>query len=339
MDVKARITALLGALIIFNIVLWVYAYVSFEANAKFLALCLMAYGFGLRHAVDADHIAAIDNTTRKFVQQDKQPVSIGFFFSLGHSTIVILLSLGVAAGAAYIQTHMSGFQNIGGIIGTTISALFLFILGIINLLIFIDTFKKFQHYKNKGQQESEDIEKILEQQGFLDKIFKPMFKLVSKPWHMYVVGFLFGLGFDTATEVALLGISATQAAQGVSVWAVMLFPLLFMAGMLLVDTLDGMLMLKVYRYAFINPLKKLYYNMVITFVSFVIAFFIGGIEALSVLSDNLHVADSLFWNVINALNNGLDDMGFYIIGFFALTWLLSMLVYNKFVQPSIVKQN
>ncbi|HJO94054.1 MAG TPA: HoxN/HupN/NixA family nickel/cobalt transporter [Victivallales bacterium] len=331
MNSKHKVTLMISLLVIFNIFIWVVAYIYFYNYPKFLALCLIAYGFGLRHAVDADHIAAIDNVTRKFMQNKKRPVTIGFFFSLGHSTVVVIMSFFVALGTIYMKDNIAQFQEIGGIIGSIVSGSFLLILAIINLIIFIDilrSFLKFRDNKVNGLP-SDSCEELIEQKGLITKILRPMFKFVSKSWHMYIVGFLFGLGFDTASEIALLGISATQAAAGLSIWTIMIFPLLFMSGMCLIDTMDGILMLGVYGWAFVKPMKKLFYNMTITLVSFLIAFFIGGLEVLGVLSDKLNL-QSAFWNYINSLNDNLVHLGYYIIGIFILSWLLSSLIYKIF---------
>jgi nickel/cobalt transporter (NiCoT) family protein len=331
MSSKNKVTLMVSLLIIFNILIWIVAYSYFYNYSKFLALCLLAYGFGLRHAVDADHIAAIDNVTRKFIQEKKRPVTIGFFFSLGHSSVVVIMSFFVALGTMYMKDNIAQFQEIGGIIGSIVSASFLLILAIINLIIFVDIYKSFLRLrKNKTHSPvNYDCGDIIEQKGLITKILKPMFKFVSKSWHMYIVGFLFGLGFDTATEIALLGISATQAAAGLSIWTIMIFPVLFMSGMCLIDTLDGILMLGVYGWAFVEPMKKLFYNMTITLVSFSIAFFVGGLEVMGILADKLKL-HSPFWNYISSLNDNLVHLGYYIIGIFILSWVLSSLIYKVF---------
>ncbi len=325
-------------LIIFNITAWVIAYMAFSNMPKMLMLCLVAYGFGLRHAVDADHIAAIDNVTRKFLYVKKRSVSVGFFFSIGHSTIVLIMSFLVALGTIYMQKHLADFQHIGGLIGTAISSLFLLVIALINFIIFFQTYKTFLEYK-KNPSETVDIDKMLEQKGMMTSLFKPLFKLVTKPWHMYLVGFLFGLGFDTSTEVALLGISATQAATSMSVWSIMIFPVLFMSGMSLIDTLDGILMVNVYGWALVKPDKKLFYNMMITLLSFSVAFFIGALEALSVVSDQFGLQNGI-WAYINKINDSFDYMGFYIVGIFLVCWIFAISI-SKFIkaQPAKVSIN
>lgn len=326
-NLKTRITGIYIFLILFNISAWVFAYYLFYNDPKLLALCLLAYGFGLRHAVDADHIAAIDNVTRKFIQEKKSPVTTGFYFSLGHSSVVFILSIFVAIGTIYIKDHLPEFQKIGSLIGTSVSSIFLLIIALINLLIFIDILKVFNNYRKSREYDEEYAEKVFDSKGFFARFFRPLFKLVSKSWHMYIVGFLFGLGFDTATEIALLGISASQAAQGVTIWAIMVFPLLFMAGMCLIDTSDGVLMLGLYGWAFIKPARKLFYNMTITLISFMIAFFIGGLEGLAIISEKLNLNTGV-WNYISHLNDNIGNLGYYLIGIFIASWLISLLIYK-----------
>lgn len=325
---KEKVIWIYSFLIFINLGFWLAAYFIMFNHPKLFALCLLAYGFGLRHAVDADHIATIDNVTRKFMQEGKKPVGIGFFFSLGHSTVVVLMSIAVALGAIYLKDHLSQFANLGKIIGTSVSSIFLLIIAIINLIIFIDILRILKTRSlcsdNNKENSSEDI---FANNGLLVRIFRPLFRFVNKSWHMYLIGFLFGLGFDTATEIALLGISGTQAAQGVSIWVIMLFPLLFMAGMCLVDTTDGVLMLGVYGWAFVKPFRKLFYNMMITLISFMLAFFIGGIEALSIISNEMNLSNGI-WYYVNHLSAHMGNLGYYIIGVFILSWIISALIYK-----------
>ena len=325
--IKLRITGIYSFLIFFNVATWALAYILFYDQPKLLALAFLAYGFGLRHAVDADHIAAIDNVTRKFMQENKSPVTIGFYFSLGHSSVVFLLSILVAIGTIFVKDNLPAFQEIGGLIGTSVSSIFLLIIAIINLIIFIEIVKMFNSYRKNKLYNHEKAEDIFNNKGLMTRIFKPIFKIISKSWHMYIVGFLFGLGFDTATEIALLGISATQASQGMVIWAIMVFPLLFMAGMCLIDTSDGILMLGLYGWAFVKPARKLFYNMAITLISFMIAFFIGGLEGISIIVDKLHLK-SQFWLYISNLNENIGDLGYYLIGIFVFSWIVSLIIYK-----------
>lgn len=327
-DIKGRASLAIGLLIAFNIAAWILAYAAFYDSPKLLILCLIAYGFGLRHAVDADHIAAIDNVTRKFLYNKQRPIGVGFFFSIGHSSIVVIMSFLVALGTIYMKSHLLDFQEIGGLIGTMISSLFLLVIALVNFMIFIDTYRSFLAYRRSGAK-GEDIQQILVQKGVMTSLFRPLFRFVTKSWHMYIVGFLFGLGFDTSTEVALLGISATQAASNMSVWAIMVFPVLFMSGMSLIDTLDGILMINVYGWAMVKPARKLFYNMAITLLSFCVALFIGSLEALSIISEKFELKSGI-WAYINRVNNSLDYMGFYIVGIFIVCWILAIAA-SKFI--------
>jgi len=292
-----------------------------------LGTALLAYSFGLRHAVDADHIAAIDNVTRKLMQEGKRPVTVGLMFSLGHSTIVMVLSVAVAATAMALQTRFDEFKDIGGVIGTTVSSLFLLALALMNLLILRSVYRVFRRVKNGERYVEEDLDLLLADRGLLARLFRPVFRLVTKGWHMYPLGVLFGLGFDTATEIGLLGISAASAAKGMSVWSILVFPALFTAGMTLIDTTDSILMLRAYGWAFIKPIRKLYYNMTITLVSVLVALVVGGIEALGLVADKLQLKGT-FWDAIGALNDNFGIIGYFIIGLFVASWLLSMAVYK-----------
>ena len=326
-DLKYRITAIYTFLILFNLFVWITAYTLFQNQPKLLALCLLAYGFGLRHAVDADHIAAIDNVTRKFMQENKSPVTIGFFFSLGHSSVVFILSILVAIGTIFMKENLPEFQRIGGLIGTSVSSIFLLIIALINFIIFIDILKIFNSYRKNKIYNRKEAEDLFNSKGFLVRIFRPLFNFINKSWHMYIVGFLFGLGFDTATEIALLGISASQASQGMTIWVIMIFPLIFMAAMCLIDTSDGILMLGLYGWAFIKPARKLFYNMTITLISFLIAFFIGGLEGLALIAEKLQLKSG-FWSYISSLNENIGNLGYYLIGIFIVSWLISLFIYK-----------
>ncbi|MCU1740761.1 MULTISPECIES: HoxN/HupN/NixA family nickel/cobalt transporter [Pseudomonas] len=326
-QIRARLFGIYGVLIGINVIAWVWALLAFHDHPVLLGTALLAYSFGLRHAVDADHIAAIDNVTRKLMQEKKRPVSVGFFFSLGHSSVVVLASLGVALATSAMQDRMEGFKAVGGLIGTSVSALFLLIIALMNLVILRSIYKSWRHVRQGGAYVDDDFDLLLANRGFLARIFRPLFRLVTRSWHMFPLGFLFGLGFDTSTEVALLGISATQASQGLSPWSIMVFPLLFSAGMSLVDTLDGHLMLGAYGWAYMKPIRKIYYNMTITLVSVVVAVVIGTIEALGLLSDQLALKGPL-WDVIGNLNDHFGTLGYIIIGIFVVSWALSVLLYR-----------
>ena len=321
--VRTKLFGIYGILIAINVGAWLWALVAFHQHPVLLGTALLAYSFGLRHAVDADHIAAIDNATRKLMQEHKRPVAVGFFFSLGHSSVVVLASIGVALTAA----HVEAFKAVGGVIGTSVSAVFLLVIALMNLVILRSIYKAWRHVREGGAYVEEDFDLLLADRGFMVRIFRPLFRLISRSWHLYPLGFLFGLGFDTATEIALLGISATQAAQGLSPWSIMVFPLLFSAGMSLVDTLDGHLMLGAYGWAYMKPLRKLYYNMSITLVSVVVAVIIGSIEALGLIADQLELKGD-FWGFIGNLNDSFGMLGYIIIGIFVASWAASVLLYR-----------
>lgn len=308
-----------------NIVAWLWALTAFSHNTSLLALSLIAWCYGLRHAVDADHIAAIDSATRKLMQQKKRALTTGAWFSLGHSTIVVLASMGIALTTSVFKQHMVWFQNIGGIIGTTVSAAFLLILATINLIIFCQVWKAFRHLKRTGIYDlsTEDVTVS----GPLNWLFRSAFRLVGKDWHMYFVGFLFGLGFDTATEISLLGISASSASNGMSVWSILVFPALFTCGMALIDCLDSILMVEAYGWAFNKPQRKLYYNMTITGTSVIVALFIGGLEGLGLLSDAFSLQGGL-WDTVSNLSDHMGNVGFVIIGVFIACWIISALNYR-----------
>ncbi|HEX4111604.1 MAG TPA: HoxN/HupN/NixA family nickel/cobalt transporter [Stellaceae bacterium] len=329
---RAKIVAALALLIAVNLAAWVWALVAFRHYPLLLGTAFLAYGFGLRHAVDADHIAAIDNVTRKLMQDGKRPATVGFFFSLGHSTIVLGASLLIAATAAAMQPRFDAFKATGAPIGTGVSALFLFAIAIANLIVLRQVYAAYRRARHGERISETDLNVLLSRSGFLGRLFRPLFNLVRSSWQMYPIGFLFGLGFDTATEIGLLDISAVEAAKGLSIWSIMVFPALFTAGMALVDTSDGVLMLGAYGWAFRNPLRKLHYNVTITFVSALMALLIGGIEALGLIADRLGLEGG-FWAVIGALNDNFGSLGYAIVALFALSWLVSALLYRRVASP------
>jgi len=324
---RNRLFGIYALLVIANLAAWAWALFTFRNHPVMLGTAMLAYSFGLRHAVDADHIAAIDNVTRKLMQEGKRPVTVGFWFSIGHSTVVILAAFAIAATASELLSRFDRFKDIGGIVGTSVSTLFLFAIAAMNIVILVGIWKTFRRVRRGGVFHDQDFDLLLNSRGLLARLFRPLFGLVTRSWHMLPVGFLFGLGFDTATEVALLGISATQAGQGVSIWAIMVFPALFAAGMSLIDTTDGVLMLGVYNWAFIKPMRKLYYNLVITAVSVVVAVLIGGIEGLGLIGDRLRL-DGWFWDGIGALNDNYSGLGFAITGIFILAWVAALIIYR-----------
>lgn len=324
---KAKIIALYALLLTFNLAAWCWAFVAFRQFPMLLGTAFLAYSFGLGHAVDADHIAAIDNVTRKLMQQGKKPVAVGLMFSLGHSTVVILGSIAIAATALALQHRINGLKEIGGVIGTLVSTFFLFAIAIVNLIILQSVYRSFVRVRAGEPYVEEDFDLLLAHHGFLSRLFRPMFNLIRSSWHMYPLGFLFGLGFDTATEIGLLGIAAAEASKGLSMWSILVFPVLFAAGMSLIDSTDNILMLCAYGWAFLKPVRKLYYNITITSVSVVIAFAVGGIEALGLLADKFHLTGRL-WDLVDALNENFGMLGYCIIALFAASWILSIAIYK-----------
>ena len=309
-----------------NVAAWIWAWLAFRHHPVLLGTALVAYAFGLRHAVDADHIAAIDNVTRKLMQQGKRPVAVGLFFSLGHSTVVFGLSVVIALTSVAIKGH-AAFASLGGVIGTLVSAFFLLAIALANLIVLVSIYQTFQHVKQGGRFTEESLNLILAKRGFFGRIFRSLFHLIQHGWQMYPVGFLFGLGFDTATEVGLLGISATEATQGLSIWSILVFPTLFTAGMALVDSSVSTLMVSAYGWAFVKPIRKLYYNLIITLVSVVVALLVGGIEVLGLIGDRLKIHGGV-WSWISLLNNQFTAIGFIIIGVLVASWAVSLLFYR-----------
>ena len=289
--------------------------------AVLAGLGVIAYVFGLRHGVDADHIAAIDNTTRKLMQEGKRPFTVGLWFSLGHSTIVVCLIVGLIIATRTIASNIPVLQSNGAIIGTTVSGAFLFIMGLVNALIVIGIYRIFQNLRH-GRLDQEELDNLLENRGFLNRYFRPIFRVVSKPWQIYPIGVLFGLGFDTASEIALIAISVgIGVSSTIPVWMILILPLMFTCGMVLVDTTDGVTMRLAYGWAFLNPIRKIYYNLTVTIISVLVAFAIGGVELLSVLASELRLQGPI-WNSFSSLD--FESLGFAIIGIFAVTWAVSV---------------
>lgn len=316
-----------GILLAFNLAAWVWAFVAFRHFPVLLGTALLAYSFGLRHAVDADHIAAIDNVTRKLMQEGKRPVAIGLMFSLGHSTIVVVGASAIAGTAMALQHRVDAIRHVGTVVGALVSACFLFMIAIVNLVVLRSIYTTFVHVRRGGAYVDEDFDMLLGGRGFLSRIFRPMFRMISRSWHMYPLGLLFGLGFDTATEIGVLGISAAEASKGLSFWSILVFPFLFAAGMSLIDTTDNILMLGAYGWAFVKPIRKLYYNMTITCISVIVALVVGGIEALGLLAEQFDLKGP-FWAAVIKLNDNFGTLGYFIIGLFALSWIVSIVVYK-----------
>jgi high-affinity nickel-transport protein len=324
---RARILGIYGVLLVFNVGTWLWAIIAFRHYPVLLGTAFLAYSFGLRHAVDADHIAAIDNVTRKLMQEGKQPVTVGFMFSLGHSTVVFVGSIAIASAASVLQHRVDALRSIGGMIGTLVSSVFLFGIAFVNLTVLRSVYRVFARVRNGAPYVEENLNLLLADRGILARLFRPMFAMIQQSWHMYPLGLLFGLGFDTATEIGLLSISATEASKGLPMLSILVFPVLFAAGMSLVDTTDNILMLGAYGWAFVKPIRKLYYNMTITLVSVLVALVVGGIEALGLFAGHFQVG-GVFWDTVRKLNDNFGTLGYVIIGFFALAWILSIAFYK-----------
>lgn len=324
---RARIAWIYVLLIMFNAGAWLWAVLAFRHHPLLLGTAFLAYSFGLRHAVDADHIAAIDNVTRKLMQQGKRPVCVGLAFSLGHSTLVVLGSLAIAGTTLGLQEHLGWFRGAGAVAGTLVSSLFLLGIAAANLIVLRSVYASFQKVRRGEPYEDEDLDLLLANRGFLARIFRPIFGMIRQSWHMYPLGLLFGLGFDTATEIGLLGISAGEASHGLPLSSILIFPVLFAAGMSLVDTTDNVLMLGAYGWAYVKPIRKLYYNLTITAVSVVVAVVVGGIEALGLLGGQLHL-QGRFWNLIGRLNDHFGVLGYGIIAIFVAAWAISIAIYK-----------
>ena len=320
-----RLLALFAGLGAANIAAWIWAIVAFHGYPILLGTAFLAYSFGLRHAVDADHIAAIDNVTRKLMQNGRNSDCSGLYFSLGHSTVVILASLGIAFGAGALSSQFPEIKTVGGVVGTTVSALFLFAIAVANLFILAGVYRAFQRVKSRGEFSDADLD-MLSGSGPLTRMLRPLFALIRSAWQMYPLGLLFGLGFDTATEIGVLGISATQAAKGLSIWPLLIFPALFTASMALVDTLDSVLMARAYGWAFVKPARKLYYNLTLTAASVLVALLVGSVEVLGMIADAMSLKGS-FWGFVAQLNNQFGAIGYLVIGLFAASWVVSLAVY------------
>jgi high-affinity nickel-transport protein len=317
---------LFGGLILANAAAWAWAYALFADRPALMATALLAWVFGLRHAVDADHIAAIDNVVRKLMHAGGAPRAAGLYFALGHSTVVVVATVLLALSAVGLGGD-SLLKSIGSLIGTSVSAIFLLLIALMNLVIFAGLWRTLQVVRANGACDAEKLDTMLAGRGILGRLLAPMFRLVTTSWHMYPLGLLFGLGFDTATEIGLLSISATEAARGISVLDVLVFPALFAAGMALVDTADSALMVSAYRWAFVDPLRRLWYNLTITGASVLVALFIGGVEALSLIGERFDL-DGAPWSLVDRLSTSLANFGFVVIALFLVAWLISVVAYR-----------
>ena len=294
-------------------------------NPALTGLATLAYTFGLRHAFDADHIAAIDSTTRKLLQDGRRPLGTGFFFSLGHSTIVFGLTAALAVAAGTVHSQISNLQTYGSTIGASVSGTFLLLIGALNLLVLLEVVGVFRRMK-RGQYDEQDLEHALANQGFLARfLLKRVGDRVDASWKMYPLGVLFGLGFDTATEIALLAVAAGVATHHVPLLAVISLPLIFAAGMSLMDMLDGAFMSHAYGWAFSSPVRKVYYNISVTSLSIAVAWMVGAIELLQVLAAKLALHGP-FWRLLQSID--LGRLGYLVVGLFVATWLCSLTLWK-----------
>ena len=326
--ITTRARLLLVSLAAVNALAWllVWSASNCHQHALLIAAGFTAYLFGLRHAVDADHIAAIDNTTRRLMRQDKRPIGVGLFFSLGHSTVVVLLCVALALSTAYVQRHLPAWRDTGSVIGTLISAIFLYLIGAINLYALWELVQSYRNSRNGQKSESAGNFDPLIGGGLIARLLRPLLRLIDHSWQMYFVGFLFGLGFDTASEVGILALSAKSGQSGLPFWTIMLLPLLFTAGMCLIDTIDGILMLGAYGWAFVQPQRKLLYNAGVTLLSIATALIVGTVELMQVSADKTWMRGSVA-RLAESIN--LDNAGFWIIGLFAACWGVSALLSRR----------
>ena len=318
---------LLSLIIGGNAVVWALAILVLHQYALVLGTASLSYTLGLAHALDADHISAIDNVTRRLIQDGQRPTAVGFFFSLGHSTIVVLLTLAITLLATGAESRFPQLEHMGGMIGTSISAAFLLLVAGINLLLFRTTFRTFLLVKRGEPYVELNLDQVLQQLGWIGRACRPIVQLIDQSWKMYFVGFLFGLGFDTATQVGLLGISAAASARHLPLWSILIFPLLFTAGMCLVDTIDGILMLGAYGWAYVHPVRKLYYNMTITAISVLVAMLVGGIELVNLLGLQLGLRGPI-WDRIQAMGDHFGAIGVFIVCLFVVAWIGSAAIYR-----------
>jgi nickel/cobalt transporter (NiCoT) family protein len=320
-----RLSGFGGGVLLLHLLGWGLFLAYSRHDPALAGLGTLAYTFGLRHAFDADHIAAIDNTTRRFLQEGKRSLGVGFFFSLGHSTIVFSLCAGLAVAARTVNSKLPAFQDYGGYVGASVSGTFLWIIGILNLLVLVDIVRIFRQMR-RGSFDQAELEQRLHDRGFMNRFFiGRLARQIRSSWQMYPLGILFGLGFDTATEVGLLALAAGVATHQLPLLAVLSLPLLFAAGMSLMDTADGAFMSQAYGWAFSNPVRKVYYNITVTSLSVAVALLIGTVELLQVAAAKLDLHTG-FWGFLTGLDFG--TLGYGIVGLFVLTWAVSIGVWK-----------
>ncbi len=328
---KARITLLYLAIATATGIGFTASVVVGQLSPLLAGLGIITYVFGLRHGVDADHIAAIDNTTRKLIQEDQRPFTVGMWFSLGHSTIVVGLIVALVVATRTVVRNIPALHNGGALVGTAVSGVFLWLMGLVNLLIVFGIYRIFKSLR-QGRLNQSELDNLLENRGFLNRYFRPLFRIVRRPWQIYPIGVLFGLGFDTASEIALIAVSVgIGVSSSVPVWMILVLPLMFSCGMVLVDTTDGVTMRLAYGWAFLNPIRKIYYNLTVTIISVLVALAIGTAELLQVLAGEFKLTGA-FWDSLGSLD--FETIGFGIIAIFLVSWLVSVAYwkYRRFDQ-------
>ncbi|MGZ4447349.1 MAG: Nickel transporter NicT [Nocardioides sp.] len=332
---KRSLVRTLGFVLLLHLVGWgllvgVVAPHDYHVGGKVLGvgLGLTAYTLGMRHAFDADHIAAIDNTTRKLMAEGERPMSVGFWFSLGHSSVVFVMVMGVALGVRALSSGIgdqdSTLQRLSGVWGTTVSGLFLLAIGLVNLAALVGIVKVFRSMRH-GHFDEAELDRHLDGRGFLNRVLGRVTRVVSKPWHMYPTGFLFGLGFDTVTEIGLLVVAGGAVAASLPWWAVVTLPILFAAGMSLLDTLDGAFMNIAYGWAFARPVRKIYYNMTVTALTVAVALVIGGLEIAGLVAQKAGITSG---PLAAAAHLDLEHVGYAVVALFVATWAVSVAVWK-----------
>lgn len=321
-----RLTLVALALVLLNGGAWLWALLAFRGAPTLFGVALVVYGLGLRHAVDADHIAAIDNATRKLVEDGRRPAAVGLFFALGHSAVVVIVAA-LAASSATLFGGTDRLREVGAVVGTCVSTLFLFAIAAMNIVILVSIYRNYRRVRRGAAFDDDSLRALLGGTGRLARARRALFGLVTRSWHMLPLGFLFGLGFDTATEVAVFGVAAVQSAKGIPLTTVLVFPVLFAAAMSLVDTCDGVAMVRAYDWMMIRPIRRLYYNMAVTAVSVVVALVIGGVELLGLVAERFDLKNGV-WRAAAVANDNFSTIGLAIIGLFAVSWLLSYVIYR-----------
>lgn len=322
---KSQLIAYGGVIVALHVVGWGLVALAARQYPFLVGLAGLAYSFGLRHAFDADHIAAIDNTTRKLMAPGARPFGVGFYFSLGHSTVVFALTLGVAFTARTLVAELPAVRAVGAYIGTTVSGVFLYAMGLVNLVVLVDTYRVFRAMR-RGESDGAGVDAARMPAGLMTRWFGWLFRLVTQPRHMYWVGLLFGLGFDTATEVALLTTAGIAASQDLPWTAVLSLPVVFAAGMSLLDSADGVMMCGAYGWALANPLRKVFYNLTITGLSVVVALVIGTIQLVSIVTDRILGVHTGVWGAIQDLD--FQAMGYLMVALFAVSWIASIAIWH-----------